>query len=219
MTIAKVFIYRIKHDQNLDFIDLRTLKKQAVTKNGVNNATLAAYFNAQWEQRKSIDFECSEEYSQSIKKYEDIVGKIQYVLSKHKIDLCFCPGGLYGSSFLWRKMCEENGVRFSSFENEQITIISPNGAASHRGDIVAKFQNYHSLESSEKLSFFENAEKIAFNDIYKRNILKTKDIEIASILKTTNIDIKRLQTEYKTSEQEIDEFKNIFWASRDLSNQ
>ena len=27
-----------------------------------------------------------------------------------------------------------------------------------------------------------------------------------------------MQTEYKTSEQEIDEFKNIFWASRDLSN-
>ena len=160
MTIAKVFIYRIKHDQNLDFIDLRTLKKQAVTKNGVNNATLAAYFNAQWEQRKSIDFECSEEYSQSIKKYEDIVGKIQYVLSKHKIDLCFCPGGLYGSSFLWRKMCEENGVRFSSFESEQITIISPNGAASHRGDIVAKFQNYHSLESSEKLSFLRTQRKL-----------------------------------------------------------
>ena len=106
--------------------------------------------------------------------------------------------------------CEENGVRFSSFESEQIISSHQTEQRPTGGDIVAKFQNYHSLESLEKLSFFENAEKIAFNDIYKRNILKTKDIEIASILKTTNIDIKRLQTEYKTSEQEIDEFKNIF---------
>ena len=105
MTIAKVFIYRIKHDQNLDFIDLRTLKKQAVTKNGVNNATLAAYFNAPVGTKKIYRFwNAPRNIHKALKSMKISLEKFSMCSLKHKIDLCFCPGGLYGSSFLWRKM-------------------------------------------------------------------------------------------------------------------
>jgi len=207
-TIVKAFIHKIKKKRKLDYIDLSKLKTQTVTQKDKETAVLAAYFNAQWEQKKSINIEHVEEYSKTIKEYEDRIGKMHNIFSKYKFNLCFCPGGIYGSSFLWRKMCEENGVRFSSFESDPgTTLISPDGAAAHRGDVEAKFQDFLSLEPLAKDSLFKTAEKFVFNDIYKR-----------SIQNTTNIDSTWLRTEYKTFDLEMEDFKRNLWRSVGLSS-
>tara|TARA_Y200000002_G_scaffold361983_1_gene348601 strand:- start:2246 stop:3769 length:1524 start_codon:yes stop_codon:yes gene_type:complete len=208
MKIVKAFIHKIKKKRKLDFIDLLKLRTQTVTQKDKETAIQAAYFNAQWEQKKSINIEQVEEYSKTIKEYEDSLGKMHNVFSKHKFDLCFCPGGIYGSSFLWRKMCEENSVRFSSFESDPgTTLISPDGAAAHRGDVEVKFQDFLSLEPLAKDSLFKTAEKFVFNDIYKR-----------SIQNKTNIDSTWLRTEYKTFDLEIEDFKKNLWTSVGVSS-
>lgn len=112
------------------------------------------YCNTQWTQKKAVklsDFNLPDKFL----KGDRIIAKaIDDILKSQNYTFCFCPGGVYGNSFLWRHLCNKNNLRFSSFDSDPDTVIlSPSGVAAHRADVVHRYKmgNDHDRLDREKI--------------------------------------------------------------------
>lgn len=194
-------IIKVMHCEN--FSEVTPKKAAALEKSAASIVYRKAYFNAQWQQKKSLSH--SEFQSNYTASHADEISyaKIGAILLGRKYDICLCPGGIYGNSYFWRTLCEHYGVKFCSFDGDSTkTIFSPNGAAAHRYDVCSRadrntFDNYSSME-----------EKVR-SDIYKRSQLSLSDFTSLHIRKTemtnSNVDVAKFFKTFAKSKRRVDE--------------
>jgi hypothetical protein len=159
------------------------------------------YFNAQWTQKKSIavnKFSISQSLLEEDRK---VAGAIDTVLKSARFDMCFCPGGVYGNSYLWRYLSDQNFIRFSSFDAGAATlIITPAGVAAHRTDVIHRFN-----ANSEKIRVDPIKIKREVNaNIFKRSqstIEKIEDLHSRVTLK--NVEDEPVQSFFDKYQKNI----------------
>ncbi len=176
LNLVKRTILRL---QRLNYAKKISVPSQVVnvkTGNFYEIARKKVYFNQQWEEKKTINLSEFNPDPELIIDNEKVCGLISTVLSENDIDLCVCPGGIYGNSYLWRKVCDELGVRFSSFDGDAWTMFTPDGVAAHRYDIIHAISLFKAQPDISKNSISSDFEKDVFADIYKRSLLTFSDI-------------------------------------------
>jgi len=148
------------------------------------------YFNAQWRQKRAIKLSDFNLEPSVIELDQVVATKIDNLLKSNSFDFCFCPGGIYGNSFLWRGICDKRSVRFSSFDGDETKfILTSSGVAAHRPDVEARFHK----------SLLKDTKKIVQqvqNDIYKRSKLQLKNLNSVHDRKTRKEEIDQQVTSY-----------------------
>jgi hypothetical protein len=158
---------------------LLTSKDMTETKDDFSELILKKhYFAAQWQEKRSIKLSDFKTKPLAMESDQVIAGKIDNLLMTHSFDFCFCPGGIYGNSYLWRGICDERSIRFSSFDGDETKLIlTSSGVAAHRTDIETRF---HKTPMQDMKKLVQQVQ----NDIYKRSKLKLKNLSSVHDRKT-----------------------------------
>ena len=152
------------------------------------------YFNAQWHQKRSIKLSEFKLEPSVIELDQVVAAKIDHLLMSNSFDFCFCPGGIYGNSYLWRGICDTRSVRFSSFDGDKTKlIIASSGLAAHRSDIAVRCQ-MAPVQDVKKL-----VQQIR-SDIHKRSKITLNKLKALHDRKTRSEGI----------EQEVEDFFHDF---------
>ena len=152
------------------------------------------YFNAQWRQKRSIKLSEFKLKPSVLELDQVVAAKIDHLLMSNSFDFCFCPGGIYGNSYLWRGICDKRSVRFSSFDGDKTKLVLTSlGVAAHRTDIESRF-HMSSMQDTKKL-----VQQVQ-NDIHKRSKLKLKNLS----------SIHDRKTRKEVIDQEVTTFFNDF---------
>ena len=224
--IIRKIIRQFKKNLNAELINFNTAKSANLEKKYEQIAKNKEYFNLQWIEKRSIKYSEFLISPKKISRNIQICENMENLMHRNNIDLCFCPGGIHGNSFLWRKVCDVNNIRFSSFDgNKTKTIVTLSGMAAHRDDVLSRLSDLKN--DNENLN--NSITDAVYLEIYKRSKLSYDNIDDLYLRTTKNKadpkliakfveDYASTKSKYENYLEQVAIFLNTSWdaASADL---
>lgn len=144
--IIMYFINKVVSSIGLNFQVLRlsnSLSKNAVPLEVVDRIAILVRLNAVHALRGETIAEGRQEYSQVIGAQLTLAYQaIDPFLKGHRFNILMFPGGVYGSTGIWKLCCEKQGVRVATYDSGGFgtLMLAANGIAAQLQDIPVAFK-------------------------------------------------------------------------------